>query len=314
MAKLLQTADDTTHRDQTRQQVGRFVNYCRTLHEDPAAPNLRSVSGYLCAYVEAHAGSAKSLHTIRSQLRTHYRRQNLPWLSDDENAWLTEAIKAWMKADTRAIRQSVPITAVILHKWLKLLPTLFDDKIIPMLRAILLTGYYGLLRAGELTRRKVRADEGYKVNDVRWETGRQVFTFHLHQTKCNQAFAGDFITIRHRTAVQAMDHYMTLAGTHSSPTADLYPTFVTARWVADLIKTLASAAGDDPECFTAHGLRAGGATDLVARGATYAQLKAAGRWKSETCLRYFRSEEVVSRVVTELLGEAWAAAAARPGF
>ena len=76
---------------------------------------------------------------------------------------------------------------------------------------------------------------------------------------------------------------------------------VTAH-TADLIKTLASAAGDDPECFTAHGLRAGGATDLVARGATYAQLKAAGRWKSETCLRYFRSEEVVSRVVTELLG------------
>ena len=37
----------------------------------------------------------------------------------------------------------------------------------------------------------------------------------------------------------------------------------------------------------------------------YPVLKAAGRWKSDACLVYFRSEAVVSAVIAKAVDEAW---------
>ena len=59
-------------------------------------------------------------------------------------------------------------------------------------------------------------------------------------------------------------------------------------------REVGEAAGEASMYYTTHGLRAGGATDLVSRGITYPMLKSVGRWQSDACLVYFRSEEAVS--------------------
>lgn len=64
--------------------------------------------------------------------------------------------------------------------------------------------------------------------------------------------------------------------------------------------------GLNPELYSGHSLRAGGATDLFVAKVPYPIIKKAGRWKSDAALLYYRDEEDVAQVVTkafEMLGK-----------
>ena len=259
---------------------------------------------YLSIHSEAN-GSAKSLGQVLSYLKVAYESAGVSWLNAMDARLTAQFLASMKEMDYAAVRQSVPITTRVLHRWFRHLPT--DDPHEALLTAMLLTGQCGLLRAAENTRRENKKDKeaGYRVADLTWNADGSAFTMALGLTKGNRQFGGDHVTIANATTVKAMRRYLTMNALTDRPDALLYPEYATTRWLGDQIKRLATLSGDDPNHFTPHGLRAGGATDLVEGGVEYPVLKAAGRWKSDACLVYFRSEAVVSAVVAKAVDEAW---------
>jgi hypothetical protein len=295
---------DTKHRQKIRSHPERFVKLCSEAGYDPELPTANAVTHYLSNFHEKN-GSAKSLRQVGSYLKSAYSVASLTWLNDTDARLVLVFIKVMEEQDQAATRQSVPITTRVLLKWFKALPP--DDEHAGLLKAMLLAGQCGLLRAGENTRRENQktVSAGYRVADITWRRDGAAFTLALGFTKGNRSFGGDTVTIANATPVSAMRRYLLEKGLMDRPDVLLYPQYVTTRWLAEQVRRLARLAGDDPACFTPHGLRAGGATDLVESGVAHPALKAAGRWKSDACLIYFRSESVVSAIVADAIEEAW---------
>jgi integrase len=60
-----------------------------------------------------------------------------------------------------------------------------------------------------------------------------------------------------------------------------------------VIKQAVVSIGLDPQRFSGHSLRSGGATDLFEARVAYHIIKKMGRWKSDAAMRYYRSDEDV---------------------
>jgi integrase len=74
-----------------------------------------------------------------------------------------------------------------------------------------------------------------------------------------------------------------------------------------LVKSSVSSIGLDAAQFSAHSLRAGGATDLFAAGVPFTTIQKMGRWVSAAAVLYYRSVEDVWTTV----GAAFSGVAAR---
>ena len=307
--KALRTAEATKHERQKRSHLTKFVTFVAQRKGDVNAPSLGDVSAYLAEFLRRNQ-SANTLDKVLSFLRSGYSRAGLPWLSHVEAESLRRIVKVWKEEHGKEVARGVPITARVLARWLVHLPKAKADPL--LLTALLRVGHAGLLRAGELCRRERQSDEGYLASDVRWDTGCRSFTLYLGTTKCARERGGDAVGVRDGAAIRAMYAYFRHANLFDRPTQPLYPRYVTTPWIRERIRELATAAGEDPSCYSTHGLRAGAATDLVDAGISYPFLKKAGRWKTDACLIYFRSEESVALTVARLLSEARAQAQAPP--
>ena len=303
--RALAAAENTTHARQRRSHLVKFVAFVRERGGDADAPSLAEVCAYLSDFVERN-GSANSLDKVLSFLRCGYTRSGLPWLLFAEEDVLKRIVKVWKEEHGREAERGVPITSRVLARWLNALPRIKADP--TLLTAILRVGHAGMLRAGELCRRERQADPGYRVDDVHWAKDYRAFELHIGITKCNREQGGDTILVEDRAAVRAMLDYFHRASLFNCPTAPLYPPQVTTRWIRERIRELAAACGENPKCYSTHGLRAGAATDLVDAGISYPHLKKAGRWQSDACLVYFRSGVSVARTVARLLSDARARA------
>ena len=75
--------------------------------------------------------------------------------------------------------------------------------------------------------------------------------------------------------------------------------FVTSEGEARLaLQVMAAAATrEDPACFGLHSLRAGGATDLEAEGASLSYIMSRGRWRSCAVLLYLRGGESMAQIL-----------------
>jgi hypothetical protein len=80
----------------------------------------------------------------------------------------------------------------------------------------------------------------------------------------------------------------------------MYNQPMTDDFVLSIIKSSVSALGLDPNRFSGHSLRAGGATDLFTSRISYWVIKKMGRWTSDDALKYYRSEEDVVPIPIKL--------------
>ena len=74
---------------------------------------------------------------------------------------------------------------------------------------------------------------------------------------------------------------------------------VSASWFRFHLKLLAQDNGCDPSYYSGHSLRAEGATDLFVARVPYFLIKKMGRWKSDSAMLYYRSEENVVAAVAK---------------
>lgn len=149
-------------------------------------------------------------------------------------------------------------------------------------RALLLVAYESMTRRSEVAAMKVE-----KLEFKRDGSG----AIKLGKTKTDQSGKGARLPLT-AEAMSHLDAWLKLANISDGPIWRSVP----ARWsgkrpllkpleareVARILKRRAQQAGLNPAVFAGHSTRIGAAEDLVADGATDAQVMQAGRWKSST--------------------------------
>ncbi|OWY98465.1 hypothetical protein PHMEG_00030766 [Phytophthora megakarya] len=101
-----------------------------------------------------------------------------------------------------------------------------------------------------------------------------------------------------------------LADQHALHPTDAICSFSSTRMLkaeelSKVIKAAASASGFDPQNYSCHSLRSGGATALLAGGADSATVKLHGRWRSSTFQRYTHyNDNVGSHLAAVMAGTA----------
>ena len=283
-------------------QYQRFVKFCILHGQNYCPPSYESVGDYLASFVARLHGSAKSVNNVVSQLRTYYRdilRQR--FLGAEDETQLTKLLAELHLADTAPVNQKDAFRARQLFKAISLSDT---TTVVGLQRAVNVAVPHNImLRTGE-TCGPVRA------GDLIWADDGKSATLGLRQPqKTSQTGAVTWITfgqsthlcsgwqllLRLRTARDLDNHpeEFLFCGT---PRGVLQPMHrVTPRAMRASIKVFASSVGLDPRRYSGHSLRAGGATDMFARGLPYYVIKKMGRWKSDAALLYFRCEHSVAR-------------------
>ena len=71
-------ADNTKHRDRIRSHATKYVALCNMLHIVAFPASYRSVGVYICRFVAALNGSAKSVDNVISYLRVFSHYVNVP--------------------------------------------------------------------------------------------------------------------------------------------------------------------------------------------------------------------------------------------
>ena len=69
-------------------------------------------------------------------------------------------------------------------------------------------------------------------------------------------------------------------------------------WYRHHLKRLCVRVGLNPNLYSGHSGRAGGATDLLNQNVPYAYIKLLGRWKSDIALIYYRDKAATRRAVS----------------
>jgi Phage integrase family len=170
-----------------------------------------------------------------------------------------------------------------------------------------MVGHDALLRGGELM-------SEIKAQQITWWPRDRGFTLHLFRTKTVRHGEGVLIQVPDHAAnpmsgVKLLKRWWQFSRLQSHPDAYVFPAVrygqidasrpASTAHLRKLVKAAVTSIGLNPADFSAHSLRAGGATDLFAAHVPYHIIKKMGRWVSDAAMLYYRSEE-----------DAWAAVGA----
>lgn len=222
-------------------------------------------------------------------------------------SWL---LKRVMKGITRCLGSAptsvrLPITMPILRRLVdtcrKSVALNEADKC--MYQAAMLSAFFGFLRCGEFT-------GDIKRSDVKLQGGTaRVF---LATSKTDPLRKGVTIVIGSADppycAVRALLTYLTRTCRRAAASDPLFTLSngqrLTRQAFTATVRTLLASCGvDNFRHYSSHSFRIGAATTAAAAGVTDSMIRAAGRWKSDACLRYIRtSDDAKADLARKLVG------------
>ena len=277
-----------------------FELYCGPRGLDAHRPSYDSVAGFLCAHV-ARCRSALSIDNVLSQVRVAARQRRLQWLDDADCDRLRALVAELKRADTASSQRKRPIRFDDLLAMAK--HWNLDSRADLRIATMFTLAFQGLLRSGELL-------SGLRAGDIKWNPDRTSFQLWLRRTKTVRSGPGVYIGFKKRTGWFVGDllrKWFDMEKLWDKPTALLFPspkvdkngqarTYSTS-WFRRQVKLAVSSIGLDPSEYSGHSFRAGGATELFARGLGYEQIKKFGRWKSDAALIYYRDQDHIDAAV-----------------
>ena len=221
---------------------------------------------------------------------------DLPFDRDSFRLRLT--LQSLKRKLARAPLQALPIS--VEHLKLMYKHVNIDDNEDLAIWTSILVGFFGLLRKKNLVPEDLRDLDTFKiltVRKVRLDLPRGVALVLVNFAKNNQFGQKQLVIPLVRSNCKALDpvfHLNLLFSRTAAPgdspafsyrkngrlTSVCYRTF-TAR-----LKSLLSSSGLQPEKYSGHSLRRGGATFLHACGASHLQIQACGDWASQVFTRY----------------------------
>lgn len=269
-----------------------LMAFATWLYADPKRLEHKSIKSYLCHVKHLSSALGLSNHAFACpRLRLILR-----------------SIRKARRCKARATR--LPITIALLRRFAEL-----SDLSVPadrLIFAALTVGVHGLMRSGELAI-KVRRDNLEPENlltrsSVTWHDNHAVI--HLAVSKTDPFREGTDITIYGNGATTCP--FAALRATWDDapkqfPSAPLFQhhdgTPLRYEQLNAAIKRLATSAGLDPQSFSGHSLRIGGATSLAMRGFAQNVIQALGRWQSLSVQLYTRLTGGMREQVSKALAD-----------
>jgi hypothetical protein len=206
-----------------------------------------------------------------------------------------------IQRNTSPVQHKLPITLELLQKISKVIGTSYDDQLI---WAAMTLGHFGLLRAAEFTVNTQNSFDPltnltcHDVHITSQGTGEMFLKLHLKTSKTDRSDQGIniYIGCTHDTvcAVCAMQqfitHYLSKIKRNQDPLFRFSNGLILTRSILiKQTKLLLAGVGVDPEGYTGHSYRVGGATTAAAAGLQDWEIKLMGRWNSDTYQQYIKA-------------------------
>ena len=281
--------DNSTNRTYSS-HLNSYLNFCH-LHHFPIEPNSDVLSFYI-TYMSQHI-HPRSVETYLSGIVTQLE----PFFPHVREVRRSRLVVRTLKGALRRFASPTKRASALTCRDLLLVadslssPLTYDDS---LFLCQLYTGFFGLLRLGELTWPDSSSTRDYRKLILRHsvQVSESFFRFELQTDKTDQLFEGNSIVIhkramppdpyecflhylRARDSLFPLHPHLWLTSTGSPPTRSWF--------LSKLHRVLPSPS------IGGHSMRAGGATFLAASGIAPAQIQAIGRWRSQTWERYIRS-------------------------
>ena len=245
-----------------RSDWNEWTQWCRA-HEYtplPAAP--AAIAKYL-SFLAGHGAKVGTMSRRRSAIRFAHAAANLPSPLDD--ATVTAVWEGIRRVHGAPPDRSAPLMPPLLWRCIDATPTRTDSGETSLSglrdRVLLLVGFVGALRRSELT--------GIDIEHL--EPHDKGLVVHIPKSKTNQYGDHDELVILPRNTqapdrcpVTAITAWRGTTGIDTGPllrglkrTGQPRATRLSDQAVTDIIKTVVTRAGTDPDGYTAHSLRAG---------------------------------------------------------
>ncbi len=279
-------------------------------------PTYKSVGVYICKFVDGLQGSTKSIHNVISYLRVFCHYVDCAWLSHSDQYRLGVVCKRLQFEDVMASKHAAPITNQILQEILESVDLADDQELLTV--TLMYIAHDGLLRSGELF-------SGLRAGDIEWCDADSSFTIAVWRSKMHRKGDPERVRICDHygpSAYKLLARWFKKHSLHAHSNRFIIPRVVwssqrgqgnkyqldfqlegTTHWWRTVIKSRVSLIGLDPEKYTGHSFRPGGATDLFAMGVSYPVVKLMGRWKSDAAILYLRDAMEVAKVSAAAFGQ-----------
>jgi hypothetical protein len=277
---------------------------------DPFAPTEES----LCFYAAwansrggplSHASTQKYLYGIRSVLMS----QGITFPSFHDMPLLERLMKGWKKSQYAGrSKPRLPVTVEILKKMMPKVE--FISKQHRLLWAMLCTGVYGLFRSGELAPESKTTKGFLRLRDLSRDS-KGHYRIFLAASKTDIWRVGVHVHILANGSstcpVRALDAML-----KNRDTTDLdAPLFsfdgihpVTRTQLLKGMKIWLDKAGLNPDHYSGHSLRKGGAQSLYEAGVSDSQIMILGRWRSACFKLYVQLTEDIRSNISSLMANA----------
>jgi hypothetical protein len=266
-----------------------YITFCE-LHRLPITPTTSTLSRYI-AFMSTHI-SPNSLDTYLSGI-TFKLRPHFPEIVGVRNSpYIHSVMKGMKRLHGTPTRRKEPISfnqLNVLAVHYSSHPS-YDNS---LFLALILTGFFGLLRLGEITdpndRRLVNRRKTIRQDSLHSSTTQ--FSFILPASKTDKFFAGNKVLIRNNSCdnnpIRAFGEYVRARDAHFPHIPWLWITsdgaVPTRRWFLHRFHLHFDSR------FGGHSMRAGGATLLAKHGVPFDVIQALGRWSSDAFRIYIRT-------------------------
>jgi hypothetical protein len=277
--------------------VSRYERFCNRIGV-PSHLIWPSHEPVLCAFAADHA-SRVSKSTAQNKLagvKAHHTRLNMPWPDSPRIRMILEGVER-----SRPSHSILPPRPPVTLDMICILVLDLSDRTSSLdlaVRACAVLAFWGQFRLGELlpTSQKAFSASFHPITEC-WHDGTSPFVA-LPWTKTTQT-RGATVTIFKQTSrtcpIMNMRRYIAQAKpplgsalfTHHRVDGSRIP--LTKRVFLERVNTVWAAHGLTR--ITGHSFRIGGTTELLRRGVPPEVVKMAGRWSSDSFLRYWRKPE-----------------------
>ena len=204
---------------------------------------------------------------------------------------LSGATKLKPTSDSR-----LPITTLILNMLVNAIPATISNSYKSILiRAMLTTAFYGLMRIGEITSPDAE-QAAVKLDQIKFTSDSLIITITKFKHNHSRQPLDIVMPRQDNTSicpVHAMYSYLQVRGYHPGPLfcfPDGKP--VSRSYFAQQLKNLLIYSGFDTTLYKSHSLRIGGASYYAELGYSDTQIRELGRWKSDSFKIYIRSQRI----------------------
>ena len=305
----------STHRAKATERTAReYRAWCEGRQQQAFPACYRTVAGYVSEKVVSLRGSAKSVDNWVSSLRVYSIQHGLPWLTEGDLYLLKKVRGQLALEDTTDIDRKHPFTLKMIQKAVAHVWRPKESPYDLLCATAALVAHNGLLRGGELL-------YGLRARDVTWESRNRSVSLHFKWTKTVRKGTGVDVRITDYpgpSAYKYLRRWYKQQQLHRKPKAYVFPRWqadrtgtsgsfdfrvpAKVRWLRTVIKETVKKLGFNPDLYSGHSFRAGGATDLFILRVPYPKIKKYGRWLSDAALVYYRDDIEVSAAVAKAFG------------